>query len=157
MPDLDKSVRFRTAPASYLYATAIFGVAVLLRLAMMPVAMGVPYLTLYPAVVLAYFWCGTYPGHWVSALSVLAGMALFSQQGTAEFPHQVVAAAVFLASALLISWIVAQPRIGCVRLTPNCAWQKRSTARRSRRKAMRSSACEPMARCFTSTRRSASC
>jgi len=91
-------------------------VAVLLRLAMMPAAMGVPYLTLYPAVVLAYFWCGTYPGHWVSALSVLAGAVFFSQQGTAELSHHVAAAAVFLASALLIGWIVARARAASDRL-----------------------------------------
>jgi PAS domain S-box-containing protein len=66
--------------------------------------------------VLAYFWCGTYPGHWVSALSVLAGAVFFSQQGTAELSHHVAAAAVFLASALLISWIVARARAASDRL-----------------------------------------
>ena len=63
MPELDKSVRFRTAPASYAYATAIFGVALLVRLVLVPYVHTGPFLILYTAVVVVYLLCGSGPGH----------------------------------------------------------------------------------------------
>jgi len=108
MPELDKSSRFRTAPASYAYATAIFGVAMLLRLVLVQAILGIPYVTFYPAVVAAYFLCGMGPGHWVTALSTVAGVVMLIQQDVSELLQHALALAIFLSCAALIGWIARQ-------------------------------------------------
>jgi len=113
MPDLDKSVRFRTAPASYLYATAFFGVALLVRLVLSQYLHTGPFLIFYTAVVVSYLLCGSGPGHWVTALSALAGTLLIIQGAVGEgllYP------AVFLVCCGVISWIARRAHTDSVRL-----------------------------------------
>jgi hypothetical protein len=73
MPELDNTGRFRTAPGSYGYAVAIFGVALLVRLALEQFVQSGPFLIFYTAVVVAYLLCGSGPGHVVAVLSAVAG------------------------------------------------------------------------------------
>jgi hypothetical protein len=144
MPELDNSGRFRTAPASYAYATAIFVAALLVRLALESLVQSGPFLIFYTAVVVVYLLCGSGPGHWVAALSALAATLLFMQGTLAE---NLLYVAVFLVSGSSAGSRCGFTQIlcGCVRLTPACIEKKRSTVRRSRRKAMRSSAWRPTA------------
>ena len=108
MPDVINPQRFRASPASYLYATAIFGVAMLLRLVLLPAILGFPFVTFYPAVVAVYFLCGMGPGHWVTALSTLAGAVILMQQDVSEPFQHVRAVAIFLSSVVLIGWVARQ-------------------------------------------------
>ena len=73
MPELDNAGRFRTAPGSYAYAVAIFGVALLVRLALDQFVESGPFLIFYTAVVVVYLLCGSGPGHVVAVLSAVAG------------------------------------------------------------------------------------
>lgn len=113
MPLLDNSGRFRTAPASYAYATAIFVVALLVRLALESVVQSGPFLIFYTAVVVVYLLCGSGPGHWVAALSALAATLLFMQGTLAE---NLFYAAGFLVSCGFIGWIARRVHTDSVRL-----------------------------------------
>ncbi len=113
MPELDNSGRFRTAPASYAYATAIFVAALLVRLALESLVQSGPFLIFYTAVVVVYLLCGSGPGHWVAALSALAATLLFMQGTLAE---NLLYAAVFLVSCGFIGWIAMRVHTDSVRL-----------------------------------------
>jgi PAS domain S-box-containing protein len=60
---------------AYTAAVLIFGIALGLRLTFLPVHVGIPYITFFPAVVLALMFLGTGPGMVVAALG--AGTALW--------------------------------------------------------------------------------
>ncbi len=125
MPELDNSERFRTAPASYLYATAIFGVALLVRLVFSQYLNVGPFLIFYTAVVVVYLLCGSGPGHWVTALSALAGTLLTMQRAVGEgllYP------AVFLVCCGVISWIARRAHTDSVRLREGFAQLHRAEA-----------------------------
>lgn len=113
MPELDNTGRFRTAPGSYAYAVAIFGVALLVRLALEQFVQSGPFLIFYTAVVVVYLLCGSGPGHVVAVLSALAGTALFMPQtGAADILY----AGVFLVSCLFIGWFSSPAHHASVRL-----------------------------------------
>lgn len=61
----------------YLAATALFLAALLLRFWIAPVASGLPYITFFPAIVIAFYLFGAAPGVWVSLLSALAAAFFF--------------------------------------------------------------------------------
>lgn len=67
----------RGAPVRYGTATAIFAVALWLRLALLPVEARAGFLTFYPAIVLVFYLCGTGAGLWVVGLSAFSGFYIF--------------------------------------------------------------------------------
>jgi PAS domain S-box-containing protein len=67
----------QTAWGRYLWASAAFGAALLLRFALLPNEPGVPFFTFYPAVLAAALLLGSGPGSLVIALSTLAAWHLF--------------------------------------------------------------------------------
>ena len=69
----------RDLPLRWRYglAIALFTAALVLRLAILPVGAGFPFITLYPATVAALYFCGTGPGLLVTTLSAIAGYCIF--------------------------------------------------------------------------------
>ncbi|RLP54114.1 MAG: EAL domain-containing protein [Ketobacter sp.] len=61
----------------YVLAIAIFMLAFLLRLVVLPTDAGLPFLTLYPATVAVFYFLGTKPGLVVTALAALSGYYAF--------------------------------------------------------------------------------
>ena len=113
----------RPAPRRYAIAIAIFGLALLLRLVLLPVEARLAFLTFYPAAVLAFLLGGVGPGRLMVALSALAGLYFFTP------PHHsfesdrsgLLAVSVFVVSAGLIGWVIEQLRSTVTRLQSTLA------------------------------------
>ncbi|MBS4097134.1 MAG: response regulator [Sulfuricella sp.] len=67
----------QTTGGRYLFAVIIFVIALATRLVVLPVEVGLAFLTFYPATVIAAFLCGTGPGFLVVALSLVVGHYIF--------------------------------------------------------------------------------
>lgn len=79
MPSKSISLLFRDlpAPARYGVALALFVGASLSRPLIAPLEIGLPFITLYPATICAFYFCGAGPGLLVTALSALTGYIFF--------------------------------------------------------------------------------
>jgi diguanylate cyclase (GGDEF)-like protein/PAS domain S-box-containing protein len=66
-----------SAPFRYALALALFTFALLLRLLILPIDAGFPFVTMYPATVAVFYFCGTRPGLLTTALSALTGFFIF--------------------------------------------------------------------------------
>lgn len=60
-------------------ALAIFGIALLFRFIFVPYTSGGPFVTFYPAIILAFYLCGAWLGTLVAVLSGLTGVYFFMQ------------------------------------------------------------------------------
>ncbi len=58
-------------------ALALFGIALLFRFIFIPYSSGGPFVTFYPAIILAFYLCGAWAGALVALLSGLAGVYFF--------------------------------------------------------------------------------
>ena len=94
----------------YGLATAIFAFALLLRLLILPVDAGFPFLTLYPATVAALYFCGVKPGLMVTALSAGVGYFTFISPHWifARESHGYFMVGVYLIGAALTAVVVHQ-------------------------------------------------
>jgi len=118
-------------PVRYVLAGAIFVVALLLRLLLFPVEAGLPFLTFYPAVLIAFYLCGIGPGAWVVALSAAAGYFAFTPPFRSLSPSytSVAATAMFLLSASLIGALIRQMQVTVRRLDAT-AWKLQRSEQR---------------------------
>jgi diguanylate cyclase (GGDEF)-like protein/PAS domain S-box-containing protein len=91
-------------------ALVIFLVALVLRLLVIPVEDGIPYLTFYPAMVLGFYLCGRVPGYVVTLLSAVTGYFLFIKPAVAVgVAHgDIFALIFFLLSAYIVSRVMAR-------------------------------------------------
>ena len=64
-------------PFRFGLALSLFIFALLLRLLILPLDAGFPFVTLYPATVAAYYFCGVRPGLLITALGALSGYYVF--------------------------------------------------------------------------------
>lgn len=102
----------------YLLAVAIFCVALALRFALLPVEAQRAFLIFAPAAVITFLLCGRGPGLLAVVLSAIAGYHIF------EAPHWtfayngpgVLSTSVFVASSLLIGWVVGRSQNTAQRL-----------------------------------------
>lgn len=98
------------APRRYAVAVVIFGAALLLRLAILPVESQRAFLFFYPATMVAFLACGSGPGRLTVALSAVTGYWIF------EPPHWSLgihgdgglSVFVFVVSSLLMGWVVGR-------------------------------------------------
>jgi diguanylate cyclase (GGDEF)-like protein/PAS domain S-box-containing protein len=104
--------------AQYLMATAIFLLALILRLAVLPVEAGVAFLTFYPAMVISFYLYGVGPGVLTAALGGLAGYFIFTPPYWSMdiSVRSLVPLSVFLFSAYLVSRIIREQLSYSVRL-----------------------------------------
>jgi PAS domain S-box-containing protein len=74
----------------------------------LPVESGVPFLTFYPATILAFYICGRGPGWLVMGLCIFTGYYIFSPPFWSFEPTRqgVIATLLFSASSILMAWIV---------------------------------------------------
>ena len=89
----------------YSLAIAIFVIALLLRLALLPVPAGLEYLIFYPGLMLVFLLCGVGPGALMTVLSTAAAYHIFSPP-YGSFGYGLVATTVFLLSSVLLALIV---------------------------------------------------
>ena len=97
-------------PWLYAIAIYIFAISLFLRLQIAPAESGYPFVTFYPAMVVAFYLCGIRPGMAVAVLSAVAAYFFFiprllTPYGTNE---GYIAIAAFLFSAYLIGLIIHQ-------------------------------------------------
>ncbi len=99
-----------SAPMRYALAVAIFCLALLVRVWVFPVESGLPFLTFYPAVVIALYLCGIGPGALVVALSSLTGHYLFTPPYLSWVPTRddYFAVGIFVFSTFLIGALVKE-------------------------------------------------
>ncbi|MDR3390273.1 MAG: diguanylate cyclase [Sulfuriferula sp.] len=99
-------------------ATAIFLLALVLRLAVLPVEAGVAFLTFYPAMVISFYLYGIGPGALTAALGGLAGYFIFTPPYWSMdiSVRSLVPLSVFLFSAYLVSRIIREQLSYSVRL-----------------------------------------
>ena len=96
----------------YAAGLGIFALALALRFAILPPQSGIPFLTLYPAVIFAALLCGTGPALMVIALGAGAADYIFMEPHWAfsYSPGSIAAVTVFTLSGLLICTIVHRSR-----------------------------------------------
>lgn len=96
----------------YSLAVAIFLIALAIRLGLAPANPSYPFVTFYPAMVIAIYLCGIGPGVLVVALSVAtAYFVLLTQNGALDINRSGIAAiSTFLISVLMIGLIVRRLR-----------------------------------------------
>ena len=94
----------------YTVAVALFLLALLLRLVLLPVSAGVVYMTFFPALVICFYLCGTGPGALLVILSAVAGFYAFTQPYLSfdKSPSGYISVAMFVASAGLIAYVVQE-------------------------------------------------
>ena len=104
----DFNLLARSAGTRYAAATAIVAGALALRLAVLPVEQRVAYLTFYPAIVLAYYLCGSGPGRWATLLGAGAGLYIFTPPHWSLLVTRagLLAALSFVVSSLLIGLVI---------------------------------------------------
>ncbi len=102
----------RGAFARYTIALLIFSIALLLRLRIAPVEHGLPFLTFHPAMIVAFYLCGIWPGIVVSGLGAAVGYFVFMQPGAyySAGEEREIATAMFLASALMVGLVSRKTR-----------------------------------------------
>jgi PAS domain S-box-containing protein len=96
----------------YALAFVIFLSALALRLILLPVELGVAFLTFYPAMVLTFSLCGVGPGIFFTVFSTLTGYFIFFTPFY-SFEHNLageIATITYLISAVLIAKIIGQLR-----------------------------------------------
>lgn len=95
-------------PARYGLALAMFAAAVLLRFLLMPTDIGLPFITLYPATICAFYFCGTGPGLLITCLGAITGHALFAppEWSTSSLSGDYHIVAIYLAGAFLTGIVV---------------------------------------------------
>jgi PAS domain S-box-containing protein len=91
-------------------ALAIFLAALAIRFLILPVEVGLAFLTFYPATVLAFYLCGPRAAWWMVALGAASGYYVFSPPYWSFEPSRasLLSTAVYLVSAAMISWVVAR-------------------------------------------------
>ncbi len=94
----------------YALAISIFLLAFVLHLLAFPLDAGLPYLTFYPAVVIALYLCGIGPGAVTTGLSAVAGYYCFSPPYLSFTPtyQSVIGASIFVLSATFIAALVQE-------------------------------------------------
>jgi diguanylate cyclase (GGDEF)-like protein/PAS domain S-box-containing protein len=93
----------------YGLAIAIFAAALLLRLCIIPISAGFPFITLYPATVAVLYFCGIGPGSLVIALSIIAGYNLILLQPQYDLSlRQYFIIGIYLFGALAMAIVVRQ-------------------------------------------------
>ncbi len=79
-------------------ALAMFGLALFLRFTFIPYTSGGPFVTFYPAIILAFYLCGAWPGALVAVLSGLSGVYFFMPPyGQFDFNLHISSSVVFFA------------------------------------------------------------
>lgn len=99
-------------------STVLFAIALLLRFVVLPVEAKLPFLTFYPATILAFLWFGPMAGAWCVLLSLVAGHYIFST------PHWSIsierdgalAAIFFVVSSVLIGMLAHRMNVTSRRL-----------------------------------------
>lgn len=96
----------------YLWALAIFAVAIAIRFLVLPVEAGLAFLTFYPATAIAALLCGTWPGMLVVALGAVIGPYVFMAPfWSFKFPlDQIFSAATFTLSGMVVCFIAHRMR-----------------------------------------------
>lgn len=104
----DFNLLARPPALRYAAATAIVAAALGLRLLLLPVEDRVAYLTFYPAIVLAYYLCGSGPGRWATLLGAAAGLYIFTPPHWSLLTTRAgtLAALSFALSSLLIGLVI---------------------------------------------------
>ncbi|WP_018912072.1 sensor domain-containing diguanylate cyclase [Thiomonas sp. FB-6] len=104
----DFNLLARPAALRYAAATAIVAAALGLRLLLLPVEERVAYITFYPAIVLAYYLCGSGPGRWATLLAAVAGLFIFTPPHWSLLSTRagLLAALSFLVSSMLIGLVI---------------------------------------------------
>lgn len=99
-----------SAPWRYAVAVLIFLTALVLRLVILPGESLRAFLFFYPAVMVSFLVCGSGPGRLTVALSAVFGYVIFELPGGATGTGRdgALSTAVFVASSLLIGWVVGQ-------------------------------------------------
>jgi diguanylate cyclase (GGDEF)-like protein/PAS domain S-box-containing protein len=97
-----------SAPVGYLLSTIIFVVALTLRLTMASEQSGLPFITFYPAMVLAYLLFGIGAGVYVSFLSIAVADFLFIHIDGSSINSRegIYAIFSFLISSVLFGWLI---------------------------------------------------
>lgn len=97
-----------SVPRRYTVALAIFVVALVLRLALLPISAGLGFLTFYPALMVGFLLCGIGPGILIAVASTIASYTIFFEPyWTFDYNRDgVIAASVFLLSSTLLALIV---------------------------------------------------
>ena len=121
----------RPAVTRYLLATGIFAAALLLRFAALPVEARAGFLTFYPAMVLAFYLCGTGPGLWVLVLSALSGFYIFYPPfwSWVVTPASLLTTLSFVVSSLIIALVMRTLQNTTQRLEETLARAELSDAR----------------------------
>lgn len=98
----------RSRRSQYLVASTLWLAGFLLRLVLLPLDAKHPFITFYPASILAFLWCGPLAGAGVVVLSALAGYFVFTPPPFTFAPtfDGAVAVLFFALSTSLIGWIV---------------------------------------------------
>lgn len=79
-------------------ALALFGLALLFRFFFIPTTTGGPFVTFYPAIILAFYWCGAWAGALVAVLCGLSGVYFFMPPyGQFDFSFNVSSSVLFFA------------------------------------------------------------
>ena len=66
-----------STPLRYALAVTVFGIALFLRFLIAPVESGYPFVTFYPAIVIAFYYFGIRQGALVLALSAITAYYIF--------------------------------------------------------------------------------
>jgi diguanylate cyclase (GGDEF)-like protein/PAS domain S-box-containing protein len=113
----------RPAPQRHAIAIAIFGAALALRFLILPIDATGPFLTFYPATVLAFLLTGTGPGRVVVALGAAAGFYIFTPPHWSLVPTKagLLSVAAFIIMGLMIGWVIERLRDTASRLQSTLA------------------------------------
>jgi diguanylate cyclase (GGDEF)-like protein len=97
-------------PVKYLLAPSLVIAAFLLRLFLLPLESGAQFLTFYPAVALAFYLCGVWPGLLALLLSAAAGYFSFFPPYFSAAPRYdaIASVAVFVPFAFLIGYLISR-------------------------------------------------
>lgn len=97
-------------PVKYLLAPSLVLAAFILRLFLLPLEAGAQFLTFYPAVALAFYLCGLWPGVLALLLATAAGYFCFFPPFFSAAPRYdaVASAAVFAPFAFLIGYLISR-------------------------------------------------
>lgn len=110
MPATDTPLLFgQSALQRYALALGIVLAALAVRLAILPIEAGLPYVTFYPGVAIAAFLCGTGPTLAVILLSTLVSSALLAHsQGLGAQPAVVLTGAIAFSFSATAIWLIVR-------------------------------------------------
>ncbi len=108
---MGENVKLST-PIRYILATVLFIVALSLRLIMASPQSGLPFITFYPAMVLAYLLLGVGAGAFVSTLSIIVADTMFIniEHTVYNYYEGIAALAAYMFSSVLIGLVVYQSK-----------------------------------------------